>query len=233
MDIMLIVITATSLAVAAAASLISWRVVRESRARSRARIAALAADIGADGDTAETPASPRASGSLERVPPVGVPVEGAPHMFASSLRGESANHRLAPAFALGGLAVAAVVGTLLLAGSTGDASAPASRTPRPLELLSLRHAQRDGTTTITGLARNPPGAAPAERVTVVVFFFDGSGAFLTSARAPLDFSRLAAGEESPFHVSVPTPPGVNRYRVSFRLAEGGIVPHVDRREAQR
>ena len=78
--------------------------------------------------------------------------------------------------------------------------------------------------------RNPRGAATLERVTAVVFFFDGAGAFLSSARAPLDFPRLAGGEESAFQVSAPTPPGVRRYRVSFRLAEGGIVPHVDRRE---
>ena len=230
MDTMLIVITVASLAVAVTASVIAWRLAREFRAREDARVAALAADIAAAGDT---PASTRAGGLSEPAPAGATPVDGVSDMFATSVRRQPSNRQLAPAAVLCGLAIAAVVGTLLLAGATGDASAPASRAPQPLELLSLRHAQQDGTTSITGLVRNPAGAPPTERVMAVVFFFDGSGAFVSSARAPLDFSRLAAGEESPFQVTVRTPPGVSRYRVSFRHAEGGIVPHVDRRESQR
>jgi hypothetical protein len=71
---------------------------------------------------------------------------------------------------------------------------------------------------------------PQERLTAVVFFFDGQGGFLSSTRAPLDYRALAPGEESPFQLSAPAPPGVARYRVSFRRDEGAVVPHVDRRQ---
>ena len=89
---------------------------------------------------------------------------------------------------------------------------------------------QDGTLTISGLVRNPRGGVPQERLTAVVFFFDGQGGFLSSTRAPLDYRALAPGDESPFQLSAPAPPGVARYRVSFRRDEGAVVPHVDRRQ---
>jgi hypothetical protein len=61
-----------------------------------------------------------------------------------------------------------------------------------------------------------------------VFLFDGAGTFVTSSRAHLDFLKLAAGDESPFVVSLDAPPTVARYRVSFRT-DDGVVPHIDRR----
>jgi type II secretory pathway pseudopilin PulG len=99
-----------------------------------------------------------------------------------------------------------------------------------LELMSLRQEMTDGTLTISGLVRNPRGGVPQERLTAVVFFFDGQGGFLSSTRAPLDYRALAPGEESPFQLSAPAPAGVARYRVSFRRDEGAVVPHVDRRQ---
>jgi hypothetical protein len=62
----------------------------------------------------------------------------------------------------------------------------------------------------------------------VVFLFDQQGSFVSSARADVDFLRLAPGDESPFVISVEAPGSVARYRVSFRN-DRGIVPHVDRR----
>jgi hypothetical protein len=102
--------------------------------------------------------------------------------------------------------------------------------PAALELMSLHQAMQDGTLTISGLVRNPHGGVPQERLTAVVFFFDGQGGFLSSTRAPLDYRALAPGDESPFQLSAPAPPGVARYRVSFRRDEGAVVPHVDRRQ---
>jgi hypothetical protein len=67
-------------------------------------------------------------------------------------------------------------------------------------------------------------------VNVVVFVFDRRGAFITSLQGPLDFRTLAAGDESPFVVSLDHIADVGRYRVSFR-ADDQIVPHVDRRQA--
>ena len=60
---------------------------------------------------------------------------------------------------------------------------------------------------------------------------DRSGTFAGSGRAPLDFTTLDPGDESPFVVTLPNAAGVGRYRVSFRT-EDGAVRHVDRRAEQ-
>jgi hypothetical protein len=71
-------------------------------------------------------------------------------------------------------------------------------------------------------------AGAVERLTAVVFLFDQQGGFVTSAKADVDFTKLAPGDESPFVISIDAPATVARYRVSFRT-QGGIVPHIDRR----
>jgi hypothetical protein len=225
----LLLITLASLMLAVIMSFVAWRVARDERARSVARVAALAADIDRDAMSPVqafewgTPVPDREAAAVPRDERIG-------ELFATTQRDDAPHRRLGPALVLGGLVLAAVVGTLVVSGGSGDATSTAALAPRPLDLLSLRHVQEAGTTTITGLVRNPRDAAPIERVTAVVSFFDRSGAFLSSSRAPLDFVRIRPGEESPFQISVPTPAGVGRYRVSFRLAEGGVLPHVDRRE---
>jgi hypothetical protein len=62
-----------------------------------------------------------------------------------------------------------------------------------------------------------------------VFLFDRDGNYFATGTAPLDFGVLHPGEESPFVVRVPAPGRVSRYRVGFRLEDGGAVAHVDRR----
>jgi hypothetical protein len=57
------------------------------------------------------------------------------------------------------------------------------------------------------------------------------GAILASGRAPLDFTSLAPGDESPFLVTVPVNGRVARYRIGFRTEDGGIIGHVDKRHA--
>jgi len=63
----------------------------------------------------------------------------------------------------------------------------------------------------------------------VVFLFDRDGNYFATGTAPLDFSLLHPGEESPFVVRVQVPGRVSRYRVGFRSEDGGAVAHVDRR----
>jgi hypothetical protein len=79
---------------------------------------------------------------------------------------------------------------------------------------------------VTGLVRNP-GSAPGP-ITAVVFAFDRDGGFVASGRAPLEFATIAAGDESPFQVTIPGVKDVGRYRVSFRTKDA-VVRHVDRR----
>ncbi|MBA3269010.1 MAG: hypothetical protein H0T71_00750 [Acidobacteria bacterium] len=130
------------------------------------------------------------------------------------------------------LFVAVVVGgywTLFSNKSTAvSAVAAATSAHAPLELVSLRHERRGPRLAVTGLVRNPGAGAMVEKLAAVVFLFDQQGAFLSSARANLDFVTLAPGDESPFAIAVEAPAEVARYRVSFRN-DAGVVPHIDRR----
>jgi hypothetical protein len=133
------------------------------------------------------------------------------------------------------LAAAAAVVAVLLGGfvtvrmSTQAPSAQAApNETAPLELLSLRHEREGPNLSVAGLVRNPPAGSVVERLTAVVFLFDQQGQFVTSAKAPIDFLKLTAGDESPFVVKVAAPQTVARYRVSFRT-DDGTRPHVDRR----
>lgn len=131
-------------------------------------------------------------------------------------------------------AAGAAMVTLLLAlvfVVNGPSDRPQAATPaagQALELLSLAHTRSGEAVTVSGLVRNPAGASIREEVAAVVFLFDRTGAFLSSARAPLDYRALGPGDESPFVVVVPRGEGVARYRVSFRAGDS-LVPHVDRR----
>ena len=117
-------------------------------------------------------------------------------------------------------------------GAPEPAAAPANsvvRTAAPLELLSLKHTQVSDTLTVSGLVQNPRTGAPLSRVFATAFVFAADGTFLASGRAPLDFTALGPGDESPFVVAVPVKGEVARYRVGFRSEDGRVVAHVDRR----
>lgn len=109
--------------------------------------------------------------------------------------------------------------------------AAASPGEGPLELLSLRHAQQDGMLTITGLVQNPRTGKSLSRVKATLFVFGPGGSFITSGRAPLDFTSLGPGDESPFVIRVPVSGEVARYRVGFRGDDDRVLAHVDRRSA--
>lgn len=112
--------------------------------------------------------------------------------------------------------------------TTASIGAPAA--PQPLSLVSLRHEQHaDGTLIISGVVRNPPGAPARERLFAAASLLDAEGTVIATARAPLDFTALAAGDESPFVVRVSGAAGVARYRVGFRDAAGAPVAHEDQR----
>jgi hypothetical protein len=229
MEVVLVLVTLGSVLVAAAMALVAWRVSREAEERSAARVAALADEIARDPS-----AGPHHSGggaALETRATDGDTVAAA-GLFARSGQEPGRARTFSPALVATLILGVVLAGALLASavGSSGDAAAAAQ--PQPLELLSLRHELREGTLTVTGLVRNPASGAELDRVTAVVFAFDPNGAFLASGRAPLDFAALAAGEESPFTVSIEGHSGVARYRVSFRRDEGGVVPHVDRRASR-
>jgi hypothetical protein len=92
----------------------------------------------------------------------------------------------------------------------------------------MRHTRDGDNLTVSGLVRNPHAGAHATRVTAVILAFNRAGAFINSARAPLDFTTLEPGDESPFVVTIPSAADVGRYRVSFRT-DAGVIRHIDRR----
>jgi hypothetical protein len=127
--------------------------------------------------------------------------------------------------------------TARIGSSLDDAAAPqlqdvavqAARAAVPLELLSLRHAQQDGRFTVAGVVQNPRDGASLARIAATVSVFGPGGAQLASGRAPLDFTTLAPGAESPFVIEVPVAQPVTRYRIGFRGDAGQVIEHVDRR----
>jgi len=140
-----------------------------------------------------------------------------------------------------GLALAVIVLVMIAGGGSAYAlrtwdvfgaiaSAATSKEAPPLELLSLRHASDSaGNFTVTGLVQNPAGGRALQGVVAVIYLFDQQGRYLTSGKARLDVTAFQAGDESPFVVKIPSAAGVSRYRVGFRLEDGGVVGHVDRR----
>jgi hypothetical protein len=221
MDVVLLTITTLSLGAAAGFGFLSWRVSREEREREQARVAALSgamtSPLSRSGfDAGDAPVETRVA--------VGSVFERA----TEGLRG-----RPGIKLAVGAvMAATIVIGAIIGARMGDDPATPKPQNgigvPAPLELMSMRH-QRQGTTlTVSGLVRNPAKGAAVNGMTAVVFAFDRNGGFVASGRAPLDFTALAPGDESPFLVNVANVSDVARYRVTFRSANG-VVRHIDRR----
>lgn len=283
MEPILLAVTVGSLLVALVMSAAAWRLSREERQRSAARVAALAA-AATEPDvrltTATQPvvavandaraAEPRAPWPNARKSSLGQTIRTtgatahaaarvpdlALHVSARADELPLQHERVVRPSTIGdgflgsavaappnnsqrGLAVAAGILFLVLAGggyfaifadraASETTVSAAAATASPLELVSLRHERRGSRLAVSGLVRNPLAGKAIERIAAVVFLFDQQGGFVTSARAEVDFTRLAPGDESPFVISVDAPATVSRYRVSFRT-EAGVLPHVDRR----
>jgi hypothetical protein len=111
----------------------------------------------------------------------------------------------------------------------GPVPAEASAT---LELLSLTHENRGDSLTITGVVQNPrTNAFAIAGVQATAVLFASNGSVIATGRAPLDFSRLQPGDESPFVLRLPVRGGVARFRVGFRAQDGRVIEHIDRRAA--
>jgi hypothetical protein len=247
MDTLLLTVTGISLVVAAASSTIAWRLLRAERARTAARVAALAAAAGIDRATTASEATPEsevADGLQEFLPAhagaatvatdsaaasaSGMVVDaGAIFMRPAVDSGSSGRQRglmaAAAAFALVVIGGGAV---LFVSGRTPGATVAAPRPP--LELVALSHQRTDGVLAVSGLVRNPASGRPVDRVEAEVRVFDSAGLMTVSRTAVIDLTRLAPGQESPFVVALGEAATAARYRVSFK-AEGTMLPHVDRR----
>ena len=218
MEIALLIVSTTAVVVAITASAMAWRLYHREHQRAVARVAALtSAALGPLDGTSENESVEAGVHGGERLPitPGGArTAAGRPALVAATA-----------ALCLG------LAGTL--AWTVAQTRADRSRTApqaAPLELVSLAQTRKDSTITVSGLVRNPVAGRPLMRLAAVVFLFDRDGTLVGSGRAPVDFTTLGSGDESPFVVALEAPAAVARYRVSFRT-ETGTVPHVDRRGA--
>ena len=246
MDTVLLAVTVLSLIVALVMSVTAWRLMRDEKRRSAARIAALSAAANDEAPFPEIPLTPPvAAKPAERIvrtpwkPAVIETPERADEpviVHSTGFRGAAAVERTG-GNRQRGLAIATVVFFITITGgfiytmsdSQGTPAATAAvSTDTPLELVSLSHARQSNKLAVSGLVRNPVSGKPVEKLSAVVFLFDRAGTFVTSSRAHVDFLKLGAGDESPFVVSIDAPASVARYRVSFRT-DDGVVPHIDRR----
>jgi hypothetical protein len=232
----LLTMTILSTALAAAASVTAWRLVRLETRRSDARVAALAAAIyGPAG-----PASAETSTAIATFPSE-YPAVAAEDRRASILTGRRS-------LAMASAAIAVVVaGLLILAASrpghaleenraaVSSAAATASSQPSagttaaaPLELIALGHERGKDVLVVRGEIRNPSNGVPCDMPAVVVLTFDEHGIFLGSTESDASGEQLPPGGRAAFSVSIPARTTPARYKISFR-SEGQIVPHVDRR----
>ncbi len=238
MDTLLLGITVVSLIVALVMSVTAWRLMRDEKQRSAARIAALSAAASDDVIEEPFPEIPMAP-VRTRAPwaPASVPREEPDTTVVSHSAGflGAVTEDRTSGGGQRSLAVAAAALFVVLSGGlVWMMSGPEGTTPvavgpnSPLELVSLSHARQNDKLAVSGLVRNPASGKPVEKLSAVVFLFDRVGTFVTSSRAHVDFLKLGAGDESPFVVSIDAPATVSRYRVSFRT-DDGVVPHIDRR----
>lgn len=232
METLLMIVAGLSMAMSLGSGVLLVKVLREDRRRSAARVAMLAelaghpAEAGAELDLRESPAAADLdlqATNLAFAVDGGTMFSGRPEPRSWTWGSQSV--------IVGALASVVLAGGYVLTARSDRSAEPvaAAATAAPLELLSLEHASRDGRLIVSGLVHNPRGAQARVNVLATAIAFDAEGALLAKADAPLDFTTLDSGAESPFVVTVPVRSGVARYRIGFRAGEGQVIAHVDRR----
>jgi hypothetical protein len=241
MDTVLLVITLISAATAAVAVASARRLRSHERARSEARVAALASAAEAHGASdggwtqvaGEWQWSPADKGIGEPIlnhqPPITIGSGSDSDRFFGTVQREDTSGSRLPLFAAAALLVM-LGGALFFLNQSNDAAGTVAQVnhSEPLELVALGHAREVSVLTITGTVRNPSSGVKVEGLTAVISLLDRAGALVSTKDVPLDYRALGPGEEAPFKVSIPDPGSIARYRVSFR-AGTDVVPHVDRR----
>jgi hypothetical protein len=231
MESVLIVITLVSLALTIALAIVLARLMRAERRRAEARAAVLRemADALAREQLLDEPADELDLPLVANVQPTG-------DLFAHREPSSAWPRRVAVAAVIASLVTVAALALRSTPPSPDSATQAntrpaAAQTEGLLELLSLKQTQATDRLTIVGLVQNPPDGAVLSKVKATALLFGADGAFLASGGAPLDFTVLRPGDESPFVIDVPVTVPVARYRVGFRSEDGRVIGHVDRRTA--
>jgi hypothetical protein len=226
MDVVLVSITGIALGLAVAMGLVLFKVLRDERQRSDARVALLTAATASEISEPLALYEPAARGLALHPDPR---VQQTAELFVTRDVESPWTRRFA--IAAGVVAVIVTIGYAL----TFTRPAPSNAAPvvqqrsLPLELMTLRHSQEQDSLTITGVVQNPRTSSAISHVSAVAFLFGPDGAPLASGQASLDYSTLAPGDESPFVIKIPVSGTVSRYRVGFRGPDGSVIAHVDRR----
>jgi hypothetical protein len=229
MESVLIVVTLTSLAMTIALAVILARLMRDERRRSNARVALLSEM--ADRATPPVQVSDPAD-YFELTPAIEGPA--AAELFVHAEPRSVWPRRAAVAATIASLATLVALALPSRSPSpdtAGPSNAPSasSQTTSLLELLSLGQTQGADALTITGLVKNPRNGTVLSKIRATALVFGPDGTFLASGGAPLDFTVLRPGDESPFVIRVPVTSPVARYRVGFRGEDGHVIGHIDRR----
>lgn len=223
-------VTLLALLMTIAMGVVTWRLVREERRRSAARLAALAATLG----QRESPAvavDVVIASPIQTVEdaPSGQPAlstESVTDLFSMSTGPTEGWGRRLAGVGVAGALLAVLVSVAIFSVSTGSENAEAAQSP--VELLSLAHDQQDGMLAISGTVRDLTDRSDAGTLSVLAMAFDDEGQMVASGRAPIEKPALSVGGESSFVVSIPAEQA-SRYRISF-LVDDTTVPHLDRRD---
>lgn len=215
---------------------------RDERARSEARVAALAAAVRAEsanagGEQGEAIVEESATPDHRRGGTPALPADNAftgSSLFAEQPPGASRPQvewrRFGAATAVP-FVVAAVIALALATGGRGGTEQPS--VTAPLALMSLGHEHRASSLIVTGSV-NVPAALDGRQVDAVVQLFDGSGRELSRLRtATANTPEPSAADRvrpRSFSASIEDASGVGRYRVRFQLGDD-VLPHIDRRRA--
>ncbi len=256
MDVALATVTVISLTMALAMGVVTWRLVREERRRSDARVATLMAELERShrpnvgpvernvprarnvSPSVRTAApSPLRDRTGPAIPTAG-PVRAAGVSVTPPVRMPPALSRLFATLTgsptLRGPFLATAAATVVVAAvsfamlSGGTPADPGTGTPEPIELLSLAHAKEGEYLAITGSLRNPSGGIERGQLSVMATVFDRDGTVVGTGQTPLPVAVLPPGSETPFSISLSDADRINRYRISFMQGQTS-VPHVDRR----
>ncbi len=237
-------VTLLALLMTIAMGVVTWRLVREERRRSAARLAALAATLGQRESSASQPSSPAShhtgpavavdvviASPIQTVEdaPSGQPplsTESVTDLFSMSTGPTEGWGRRLAGVGVAGALLAVLVSVAIFSVSTGSENAEAAKDP--VELLSLAHDQQDGMLAISGTVRDLTDRSDAGTLSVLAMAFDDEGQMVASGRAPIEKPALSVGGESSFVVSIPAEQA-SRYRISF-LVDDTTVPHLDRRD---
>lgn len=224
------IVTVLALLMTVAMGVVTWRLVREERRRSAARLSVLAAELAQhDLHDMHEPTRQPSSSRSEGAGGTAASSHAQTDLFQTQFDETQGWTRRLVGVGIAGVVLVAIVSAAVLTFSGGRRDRALEEVQVPVELLALTHEHHDGMLAISGMVRNP-GDGPEERhLTVMALALDRDGTVVATGRASLEPTGLSTGTESTFAVSLPAD-DATRYRISF-LFEDMTVPHLDRRSA--